>query len=75
MGPVAERLLFREATAAELRIFDSTGDLSISIDELHSASNSDRSALGINESFNLINVYIVAHGYGLVEVIAKRLRT
>ncbi len=75
MGPVAERLLFREATAAELRIFDSTGDLSISIDELQSASNSDRSALGINERLHLINVYIVTHGYGLVEVIAKRLRT
>lgn len=41
MGPVAERLLFREATAAELWVFDSTGDIAISIDEINCSGDAN----------------------------------
>lgn len=41
MRPIAERLLFREAATAELRVFDRTGDVAISIDEVHRSGDAD----------------------------------
>lgn len=41
MRAVAERLIFREATAAELRVFNGAGDVAISVDEVHGAGNAD----------------------------------
>ena len=70
MGAIAERLIFGEAAAAELWIFDGAGDVAISIDEVHCSSDTNRSALGIYKYLD-----VLAHGYGLVEVIAKSLRT
>ena len=70
MRPIAERLIFGEAAAAELRIFDGASYVAISIDEVHCPSNTDRSALGIYKYLD-----VVAHSYDLVEVIAKCLRT
>jgi len=75
MRTIAEWLLLREAASAELRVLNCAGDIAIRIDEIHSACNSDRSTLRINESFDLINVGIVTHGYGLIEIVAKCLRT
>lgn len=66
MRPIAERLIFRKAAATELWVFDGTGDIAISIDEIHGSCDADRSALRINE-------YLDVLGHGLVEVIAKRL--
>lgn len=68
MRAVAERLLFGEAAATELRIFDSASDIAISIDEVNSSGNANRSALGIYEDLDVL-------GHGLVEVIAECLRT
>lgn len=53
MRAVAEWLLLREATTAEFRVFNGAGDVAISIDEIHSARDADRSALGINEDLCL----------------------
>lgn len=41
MRTVAERLIFREAASAEFGIFDRTGDIAISIDELDCAGDAD----------------------------------
>lgn len=57
MRAIAERFLFREATTAELWVFDGAGDVAISIDEIHGSRNADRSALGINES-----LCVIGHG-------------
>ena len=75
MRSVAERLLLREATPTELWILNCAGDIAISIDKLNYSSDADRSALRINEGLHLINVEFVAHGYGLIEIVAQRLRT
>jgi hypothetical protein len=70
MRPIAERLLLREATSAELWVFDGAGDIAIGIDEFHRTCYANRSALGIDKSF-----HILTHGYGLIEIVAKSLRT
>ncbi len=70
MRTVAEWLLLREAASAEFRVLNSACDIAISINEIDSACNANRPTLGIDESF-----HILRHVYGLVEVIAKRLRT
>ena len=41
MRTIAERLLFREAAAAELWVFNGAGDVAISIDEVHRAGDAD----------------------------------
>ena len=74
MRAVAEGLILREATAAEFWVFDGAGDIAISIDEIHGASDADRSALGINEDLCVLRI-VIAHGHGLVEIVAERLRT
>lgn len=66
MRPVAERLIFREAAPAKLWVLDSAGDIAISIDEIHGSCDADRSALRIDEYFDVLR-------HGLVEVIAKGL--
>ena len=68
MRPIAERLIFREAATTELWVFDGAGDIAISIDEVHGSRDADRSALGIDEDFDVLS-------HGLVEIIAERLRT
>ena len=55
MRAIAEGLLFREATATELGIFDCGGHVSISIDEIDCAGDADRSALGIYKSLHSID--------------------
>ncbi len=54
MRAIAERLLFREAAATELRVLDGAGDVAICIDEIHNPRNANRSALGIYESLNVL---------------------
>jgi len=68
MRTVAERLIFREATPTELRVFDGAGDIAISIDEIHCAGNTNRSTIGIDKY-----LCVLCHGYGLIEIVAKRL--
>lgn len=41
MRTVTERLIFREATTAELWIFDSAGDVAFGIYEFHCSRDSD----------------------------------
>ena len=55
MRAIAEGLLFREATATELGIFDCGGHVSISIDEIDCAGDADRSALGIYKGLHSID--------------------
>ena len=54
MRPVAEGLIFREATTAELWVLHCADDIAVSINEVHSAGNSNRSALGINEYLDVL---------------------
>ena len=75
MRAITERLIFRESTSAELWVFYGAGGVAISIDELHNSRDAHRSALGINESLYAIVRRILRHGYGLVEIVAQRLRT
>lgn len=69
MRTIAEWLLFREAAATEFWVLDGAGDVAISIDEIHCAGNANRSTIGIDKS-----LHILTHGYGLIEIVAKRLR-
>lgn len=55
MRTIAERLIFREAAATELGVFDSVGDIAICIDELDCAGDADRSAFRIYESLDRIS--------------------
>ena len=41
MRAIAERLIFREAAATELRVFNGAGDVAISIDEIHGSGDTD----------------------------------
>ena len=66
MRGIAEWSIFCESTATELWILHRAGDISISIDEVDSSSDSDRTTLGIYK-------YLDVLGHDLVEVIAKRL--
>lgn len=54
MRAIAERLIFREATTAELRVFDGAGDIAISVDEIHGPRDADRSALWVNEGLHAL---------------------
>ncbi len=54
MRTIAERLIFREATATELGVFDSVGDIAIGIDEFDCASDADGSAFRVYESLDRI---------------------
>lgn len=54
MRAIAERLIFREPTTAELRVFNDAGDIAISVDEIHGSRDTDRSALRIDESFHAL---------------------
>ena len=53
MRAIAERLILREATTAELRVLDGAGDVAISIDKAHHSRDADRSALWVDESFHI----------------------
>ena len=75
MRAIAEGLLFREATATELGIFDCGGHVSISIDEIDCAGDADRSAFWVDESLDRISWLAFRHGYGLIEIVAESLRT
>ena len=55
MRAVAERLIFREATATELGIFDCSGDIAVSIDEFDRPCDADRSAFWVYESLHSID--------------------
>ena len=55
MRTIAKRLLFREAAATELWIFNSAGDVAIGIDEVDSSSDANGSALWINEYLDPIS--------------------
>ena len=72
MRPIAERLIIGKTAAAKLWVLDCAGDISISINHLYRASNSNRSAGGIDN-----DLWIFAHHYrfGLIEIIAQGLRT
>lgn len=70
MRAIAERLLFGEAASTELWVFDGVCEVAICIDEINRARNADGSALGIDE-----DLCVLAHAYGLIEIIAKCLRT
>ena len=72
MRTIAEGLILREATAAEFRVFDGAGDVAISIYKIHCSRDADRSALGIDEDLCVLRS-VIAHGQGLVEIIAERL--
>lgn len=75
MRAVAEGLIFREAAAAEFWVLERAGDIAISIYEFDSPSNADRSAFWVYESLDRISWLAFRHGYGLIEIVAKRLRT
>ena len=75
MRTIAEGLLFRAAATTELWVLNSASDVAIGIDKLNCSSDANRSALRIYEGLHLINVGFVAHGYGLIEIVAQRLRT
>ena len=66
MRGIAEWSIFCEAAPAELWILHRAGDIPISIDEVDSSGDADRSTLGIYK-------YLDVLGHDLVEVIAKRL--
>ena len=72
MRAIAEWFILRESTTTEFRVFDRVGDIAFSIDEIHGARNTDRSALGIDEDFDVLRS-VIAHGQGLVEIVAERL--
>ena len=54
MRAIAERLIFGEAASTELWVLDSAGDIAISINEIHRASNADRSTLRVDEGFRIL---------------------
>ena len=54
MRAIAEGLLFREAAATELWVFDGADDISISIDEIHVSRDANRSALWVNEGLHAL---------------------
>ena len=54
MRSIAEWLLFREATATEFRILNRTRHVAICIDEVDYPSNTNGSAIGIDESFDVL---------------------
>ena len=62
MRAIAERLIFREATATELWVFDGAGDIAISIDEVHGSSDADRSAFRINEYLDVLG-HLITVGF------------
>lgn len=41
MRTIAERLIFREAAATELWIFNGAGDIALGVDELNRSRNTD----------------------------------
>ena len=62
----------REAATTEFRVFDGAGDVAISIYKIHCSRDADRSALGIDEDLDVLRS-VIAHGEGLVEIVAERL--
>lgn len=54
MRPVAERLLLRETTAAELWVLNGASDISFSIDKVDRSCDANRSALRINKCLDVI---------------------
>ena len=72
MRAIAEWFILRESTTTEFRVFDRVGDIAFSIDEVHGARDADRSALGIDEDLCVLRS-VIAHGHGLVEIVAERL--
>ena len=75
MRTIAERLIFREATTTELGIIDSVCDIAIGIDELDCAGDTNGTAFWVYESLDRIGLLAFRHGYGLIEIVAKCLRT
>ena len=75
MRTIAERLIFREAAATELGVFDGAGDIAISIDEFDCAGDADRTTFWVYESLDRIGLLAFGHGYDLIEIVAKCLRT
>ena len=73
MRTIAEWFIFREATTAELGIFNSVGNVAICIDEFDHASDADGSAFWVHESLDLIGWLAFRHSYGLIEIVAKSL--
>lgn len=71
MRTIAERLIFREAAATELGVFDSVGDIAIGIDEFDRAGDADGSAFWVYESLNRIYWLALCHRYDLIEIVAK----
>ena len=54
MRTVAEWLICREATTAELWVLNGAGDISFGIDKVDRSSDANRSALGINKCLDVI---------------------
>ena len=55
MRPVAERLLLRETTTAELWVLNGASDISFSIDKVDRSCDANRSALRINEYLDVFS--------------------
>lgn len=54
MRTIAERLIFREATAAEFRVLDCVREIAIGIDKFDCAGDADGSAFWVYESLDRI---------------------
>jgi hypothetical protein len=75
MRTITERLIFREAATAELGIFNGACDIAICVNEVNCSGDADGSAFWVYESLDRIYWLAFRHGYGLIEIVAKRLRT
>ena len=54
MRTIAEGLIFREATAAELRILDRARHLAISVDKVNCSRNANGSAFWVYKDLDVI---------------------